>query len=36
MRTCLTKEEFYQFEEMIESYYNEDSTFKMLNLVTLI
>lgn len=36
MRTCLTKEEFYQFEEMIESYYDDNSTFKMLNLVTLI
>lgn len=36
MRTCLTKEEFYHFEEMIECYYNDNSTFKMLNLVTLI
>lgn len=36
MRTCLTKDEFLHFEKMIEVYYNENSTFKMLNLVTLI
>lgn len=36
MRTCLTKKEFELYEQMMECYFDENSTFKMLNLVTLI